>query len=151
MLPALLLSLGLWRRLYRRESGWSPQFRWAEVCRLSLQNEGVVAHRERAAGRESGDAGSSPACEAPYLRRHLPIEFLDGPLSLGYRLSEKSRAGSNPVPAAILAGFPSRLLSVAQFERVDRMQVTASAIWRRSSVVEHPNPIREVAGSNPVS
>ena len=30
-------------------------------------------------------------------------------------------------------------------------RVTASAIWRRSSVVEHPSPIREVAGSSPVS
>ena len=49
-------------------------FRWAESCRLSLQTQGVVAHRERAAGRESGVAGSSPACEAPYLRHHLPIE-----------------------------------------------------------------------------
>jgi len=85
-------------------------------------NEGVVAHRERAAGRESGDAGSSPACEAPYLRRHLPIEFLDGPLSLGYRLSEKSRAGSNPAPAAIMAGFPSRLLSVIN-------QGRAAVLW----------------------
>ena len=38
-------------------------------------NEGVVAHRERATGRKSGVAGSSPACEAPYLRRHLSIAF----------------------------------------------------------------------------
>ena len=51
----------------------SFRFRWAEVRRLSLQNEGVVAHRERAAGCESGVAGSIPACEAPYLRRHLSI------------------------------------------------------------------------------
>ena len=28
-----------------------------------------------------------------------------------------------------MAGFPSRLLSVAQFERAEGMQVTASAIW----------------------
>src|SRR6476646_7619959 len=88
-------------------------------------NEGVVAHRERAAGRKPGDAGSNPACEAPYLRRHLSIcsprsstarehsdlilgdvgsipigsANFDGPLSLGYRLSPKGRAGSNPAPA----------------------------------------------------
>jgi hypothetical protein len=33
-------------------------------------------------------------------------------LSMDYRLSEKSRAGSNPAPAANMAGCPSRLLSV---------------------------------------
>ena len=58
-------------------------------CRLSLQNEGVVAHRERAAGRESGVAGSSPACEAPYLRRHLSIEFFRRAVEFG--LSDKRR------------------------------------------------------------
>src|SRR5439155_1609274 len=55
-----------------------------KVAGYRANKKGVVAHRERAAGRESGDAGSSPACETPYLRHHLPIETLDGPLSLGY-------------------------------------------------------------------
>jgi hypothetical protein len=37
------------------------------------KTKGVVGHRERAAGREFGVAGSIPVGEAPYLRRYLPI------------------------------------------------------------------------------
>ena len=36
--------------------------------------QGVVAHRERAVERKFDDAGSSPACEAPYLWQYLPIK-----------------------------------------------------------------------------
>ena len=61
----------------------SSYFRWAESCRLSLANEGVVAHRERAAGRKSGVAGSNPACETPYLRHHLSIVICLGHSSCG--------------------------------------------------------------------
>ena len=101
-------------------------------------NEGVVAHRERAAGREFGVTGSIPVCESPRIcgaLAHLILPVvqlrentwnesgrcgfdshreanLDGPLSLGYRLSEKSRAGSIPAPAANMAGFPTPFLPV---------------------------------------
>ena len=52
-----------------------------------------------------GDVGSIPIGSANF----------DGPLSLGYRLSGKPRAGSTPAPAARWLGFPSRLLSVVTF------------------------------------
>ncbi len=60
-------------------------FRWADSCRLSLQNKGVVAHRERAAGCKSGDSGSSPVAKPRICGSTCPSSFLDGPLSLGYR------------------------------------------------------------------
>src|SRR6266550_5223060 len=52
-----------------------------------------------------GDVGSMPIGSANF----------DGPLSLGYRLSGKPRAGSSPAPAARWLGFPFRLLSVVTF------------------------------------
>src|SRR6266446_3484093 len=52
-----------------------------------------------------GDVGSMPIGSTNF----------DGPLSLGYRLSGKPRAGSSPASAARWLGFPSRLLSVVTF------------------------------------
>src|SRR5882724_5355879 len=56
-----------------------------------------------------GDVGSIPIGSANF----------DGPLSLGYRLSGKPRAGSNPAPAARwlgshLASCPSLLLGMGR-------------------------------------
>jgi hypothetical protein len=41
------------------------RFSMGRSSQIIAPNEGVVAHRERAAGCKSGDAGSSPACENP--------------------------------------------------------------------------------------
>ena len=57
---------------------------------------GVVAHRERAAGRRFGDAGSIPACENPYLRQHLSIEFFRRAVDHGL---------SGKVPHCGMSGF----------------------------------------------
>jgi len=114
-------------------------FRWAEVHRLSLQTKGwlltvreppdessvlrvrVPLAKPRICGATCpSKAVHSVECKVKsaflffILHSALLILHLNGgPLSLGYRLSEKSRAGSNPVPAAIwlgshLASCPSR-------------------------------------------
>ena len=133
----------------RCESGWSPQFRWAEVRRLSLQTEGVVAHRERAAGRESGVAGSSPACEAPYLRQHLSIEFFRRAVELGLSAKRETASGfkSRPshqngwVPSSSLVRLASstgRRIGLSLVTRVVAGSSPASGPkCRSSSVVEH--------------
>ena len=69
----------------------------------------------------------------------------------GLSVKREIASGFEPRPSRHVAGLPTRLLSISLIEWADRMQVTASAIWRRSSVVERPAPTREVAGSNPVS
>ena len=86
------------------------QFRWAEVRGLSLQTEGVVAHRERAAGRESGVAGSSPTCEAPYLRQHLSIEFFRRAVELGLSAKRETASGFKSRPSRQYGWVPSSLL-----------------------------------------
>ena len=73
-------------------------------------NKGVVAHLERAAECKFGVAGSTPACEAPYLWQHLSIEFLDGPLTMGYLVksriagradSNSARSGNRSIPMSL--------------------------------------------------
>ena len=129
----------------RCESGWSPQFRWAEVRRLSPQTEGVVAHRERAAGRESGVAGSIPACEAPYLRHHLSIESFRRAAELG--LSAKALQWASrfkPCATGQPVDGPTRLLSVVPFHRAEGRRLSNSKVECR--------PCKpEAAGSTPAS
>ena len=56
----------------------------------------MVAHRERAAGRESGVAGSNPACEAPYLRRHLSIESFRRAVESGLSVKRETASAFKP-------------------------------------------------------
>ena len=129
----------------RCESGWSPQFRWAEVRRLSLQNEGVVAHRERAAGRESGVAGSIPACEAPYLRHHLSIESFRRAAELG--LSAKALQWASrfkPCATGQPVDGPTRFLSVAN-------SIGPKVVGYLTQLVEYRPRKPEAAGSIPAS
>ena len=74
----------------------------------------------------------------------------DGPLSMDYRLSEKSRAGSNPAPAAKwlgsqLVSCPSRFFDGSQDWVIAHNDVVAGSspasgtTCRSSSVVEHVN------------
>ena len=70
---------------------------------------GVVAHRERAAERRFGDAGSIPACENPYLRQHLSIEFSRRAVEFG--LSVKRETASGFKSCAIGRPMDSHLVS----------------------------------------
>ena len=79
-----------------------------------------------------------------------PSSSSDGPLSLGYRLSGKPRAGSNPAPAAKwlgsqLVSCPSLLFDGSQDWVIAHNDVVAGSSpvsgtkYRSSSVVEHVN------------
>ena len=72
--------------------------------------DGVVANRERAAGRESGVAGSSPACEAPYLRQHLSIEFFRRAVELGLSAKRETASGFKSRPSRQNGWVPSSSL-----------------------------------------
>jgi hypothetical protein len=112
---------------------------------LLLQNEGVVAHRERAAGRESGVAGSIPACEAPYLRHHLSIESFRRAAELG--LSAKALQWASrfkPCATGQPVDGPTRFLSVANF-------IGPKAVGYLTQLVECRPCKPEAAGSTPAS
>ena len=112
----------------------------------------MVAHRERAAGRESGVAGSSPACEAPYLRQHLSIELFRRAVELGLSATvlTDQRVQIPPQPpiwlGSQLVSCPSRFFDGSQDWVIAcnaRGRRFESGLWHRcqsSSVVEHVIP-----------